>query len=226
MAKSKILKELANNSISIEIALKRLLIILNDLNYEDLIIWVEKELNGYGKDDCMPAYREIGCGSLTYSGIKGTMMSHVKFSNNPMPFTWIPKKYMDLVTNNYVKETIGGIIEKANNKENKYEKDLTFMAYEVQEMTGIACTAIKQTFDSNSFLEIINKISVILMKVFIRLDKEFGNLDELDIDVTDDNKVETVKKLIYQIIFIDNSIKIGDNNKIEKSNIGENNKNE
>lgn len=221
MAKSKILKELANNSISIEIALKRLLIILNDLNYEDLVIWVEKELNGYGKDDCKPAYREIGWGSLTYSGIKGTMMSNVKYSNNPMPFTWIPKKYMDFVSNNYVMETIGGILEKANHKQGSYEKDLTFMAYEVQEITGIACTSIKQTFDSNSFLEIINKISVILMKIFIRLDKEFGNLDELDIDVTDNNKVETVKKLIYQIVFIDNSIKIGNSNKIEKSNIGD-----
>ena len=46
MAKSKILKELANNEVPLDVALKRLLIICDDLDYKELFSWAEKELNG------------------------------------------------------------------------------------------------------------------------------------------------------------------------------------
>lgn len=51
MAKSKILKEVANNEISVEIALRRLYIIASDLEDDALITWIDKELNGYSEED-------------------------------------------------------------------------------------------------------------------------------------------------------------------------------
>ena len=47
MAKSKIIKELANNDISLEVALNRLMIIASDIENEELSQWAERELNGY-----------------------------------------------------------------------------------------------------------------------------------------------------------------------------------
>ena len=50
MAKSKIIKELANKEVALEVAFNRLLIIASDLNNDDLINWATNELNGYSKD--------------------------------------------------------------------------------------------------------------------------------------------------------------------------------
>ena len=47
MAKSTIIKELANNQISMEVALQRLMIIASDLENEELSAWAEAELSVY-----------------------------------------------------------------------------------------------------------------------------------------------------------------------------------
>ena len=44
MAKSKVIKELASNEISLEVALNRLLIIASDIENDELAQWVENEL--------------------------------------------------------------------------------------------------------------------------------------------------------------------------------------
>ena len=58
------------------------------------------------------------------------------------------------------------------------------------------------------------------LKTLLFLEKEFGNLDELDIDISIKNK-EELKNIVQHIHFnlYDNSIKIGDGNKIKGSNI-------
>ena len=66
-AKCKILKELANNEIALDVAFKRLLLICNDLNYTEIFAWAEKELNGYGVEEPVPEYRNLGVGKLLYS---------------------------------------------------------------------------------------------------------------------------------------------------------------
>ena len=60
-----------------------------------------------------------------------------------------------------------------------------------------------------------------LLDVLILLEKEFGVLDDLDIDVeskSEDEKEGIVKQLQI-IIFNDNSVTIGNGNKIKDSNI-------
>ena len=56
----------------------------------------------------------------------------------------------------------------------------------------------------------------------MKLDKEYGNLDELDIDVSGKEKAQIIsfeKQLIVEIGEI-NFISIGDGNTIKNSNIG------
>lgn len=57
------------------------------------------------------------------------------------------------------------------------------------------------------------------MKIFTRLDKTVKNLDELDIGELEKDKEDQLKTFIQKVVFEDNSIHIGDGNKIEKSNI-------
>ena len=57
--------------------------------------------------------------------------------------------------------------------------------------------------------------------VLILLEKEFGVLDDLDIDIdskSKDERLEIVKQL-HVIIFNDHSANIGDGNKIKDANI-------
>lgn len=58
------------------------------------------------------------------------------------------------------------------------------------------------------------------MDILLLLEKEFGCLDELDIDFTNKANEESVviQNNIYNIM-MDNHIEIGDSNKIIKSNI-------
>ena len=58
------------------------------------------------------------------------------------------------------------------------------------------------------------------METLLFLEKEFGCLDNLDIDISSKNEVE-IKSIVYQIQvnLYDNSISIGDNNKIKNSDI-------
>ena len=58
------------------------------------------------------------------------------------------------------------------------------------------------------------------MRVFIELDKSYGNLDDLDVSLENKSEAEidSVNNKLIKIV-IDKSIYIGDGNKIEKSNI-------
>ena len=220
MAKSKILKELANNEVPLDVALKRLLLICDDLGYKELFSWAEKELNGYFGEESVPEYRNIGMGQILYSGLKGSMISHLKLTNQPFPIQWIPSKFMDYVCNNYERSTIANIVERAKTTTSTYSVDLTSIAGFVE--VGIAFTSITQKFDSSSYAEIVNKLSNILLKIFMKLDKEYGNLDELDIDVSGKEKAQIIsfeRQLIVEIGEI-NFISIGDGNTIKNSKVG------
>ena len=55
-----------------------------------------------------------------------------------------------------------------------------------------------------------------LLKVFIELDKEFGCLDDLDVD-TNTKDLKEINNKLNIIIFEDNSVTIGDGNKLKNT---------
>lgn len=69
-------------------------------------------------------------------------------------------------------------------------------------------------YSKEVFIGILSSIRTKLIELFIALDKEFGNLDDLDIDVNEKD-LKKLNKKIDVIIFQDNSIQIGDNNKLK-----------
>lgn len=214
MAKSKILKELANNQVSIEVALSRLLIIATDIGNTELFEWANNELNGYEKFDSLPEYRKINAPFIRYSGINGSF----KITNQPMPLTWFTQKTRDSLNPVGIFESIATIESILNEKEIQPRvRDLTFLAGEIYDTMGVSCFKISQIIDVSYYREILNKIRGKLLNIFIELDHAFGNLDDLDVDSSDEGKVEQINQKI--IALIDKSIKIGDGNQIEKSKI-------
>lgn len=214
MAKSKILKELANNQVSIEVALSRLLIIATDIGNTELFEWANSELNGYDKFDSLPEYRKIHAPFIRYSGINGSF----KVTNQPMPLTWFTQKTRDSLNPVGIFESIATIESILNEKEiQPRARDLTFLAGEIYDTMGVSCFKISQIIDVSHYREIVNKIRGKLLNIFIELDRAFGNLDDLDVDSSDEGKVSQINQKI--ITLIDKSIKIGDGNQIEKSKI-------
>lgn len=221
MAKSKIIKELANNEISLDVALNRLLIIASDIENEELANWAQNELDGYASTANLPAYRQIQNVRYVYSGINGSY----KVDNAPLPFLEI----MGFDKNEYPFKIVDSVnaLSTLTSEKYQYGRDLTAMAGAILEKTGIYCTSIRQLVPHNAIENLLSSIKSKLLRVLIKLDKEYGCLDNLDIDISQ-KKPEEVQKInstVINYIFEDRSIKIGDKNRIEGTEIknGENN---
>lgn len=214
MAKSKILKELVNNKIMLEVALSRLLLIASDINDNELMKWAQAELSGYNNDDTLPNYRILGSGYITYSGINCICT----VNNLPLPIESFEDSIREALSKNYVRESVSVVQNYAIESEKIMQRDLTFLAGEVYKRQRIKCTKISMAFDKNDFMQILSAIRTKLIEIFIKLEKEFGakTIDDLDVDIQGKN-IEDIKSSINNIIYNDNSVKIGDKNKIEES---------
>ena len=71
MTKSKLIRDIAEESISLESALLRLRVITYSLKNSELQKWIENELRGYKIDDEIPQYRKGIAYNIRYSGING-----------------------------------------------------------------------------------------------------------------------------------------------------------
>jgi hypothetical protein len=216
MAKSKILKELANDEISLDVAFSRLMIIASDINDEELRKWALKELNGYGKDDECPSYRFIKSNKILYTGFN----RNCQVTNMPLPLSCIPDECQKRLGNIMEDRSIASLLSIIKDKQTMGH-DVTFLAPAIYEYSGgmIQCASIHVTFDYINFNGILSSIRTKLLDVFIELDKRLGNLDDLDVVTEDTDLLSELKQITYNIIYQDNSVKIGDNNKIDKSNI-------
>lgn len=218
MAKSKIIKELANNQISMEVALQRLMIIASDLGNEELLAWAETELQGYSPNDTLPEYRNVRSIHFVYSGING----NYKVTNCPFTFTSVLEEELSDIYNVPILDSVSSLQNFIDNPEKQsYRRDFSMLNGYVLQRTGLQCTSIYQTVPLNFLQKIVSQIKTILMNVFLKLDKEYGCLDDLDVDTTakTPDEVEAINKVVNNYIFIDNSINVGDKNKLKGSGI-------
>jgi hypothetical protein len=64
MPKSQIIKDIVEDSVSLERSLNRLYVIARDVNNKQLSQWADIELNGYKDTDDVPDYRRTKCSFL------------------------------------------------------------------------------------------------------------------------------------------------------------------
>lgn len=218
MAKSRIIKELANNDISIDIALSRVLIIASDIDNNELSEWAEKELNGYSAKDKVPDYRIAKNSLFKYSGISGNF----QVTNAPLPLMQLLEGKDPSMFYMPIKDGIRSIEDFVHNQSgNEYGMDITWAAGHVYKLSGIQCYSIRQIVPVNVMEIVVNSLKTILMKILIQLDKSFGSLDDLDIDTgkKTPEELQSINTTINNYICVDSSIKIGDKNKIENTDI-------
>ena len=59
MAKSKIIKDLANSSVDTITALKRTKVLVSAFNNAEISKWLDYEISGYPTDATLPSYRKV-----------------------------------------------------------------------------------------------------------------------------------------------------------------------
>lgn len=229
MTKSKIIKDLVNENISITIALKRLIVLANDIGYDELKQWAEKEVNGYSPDDEVPEYRYISSNNFTYNGVIGGRVSVTQATLN---LSLLSEKTRNEIVKCRVNESISTIEKHAQLSEGELAIDRSYLAGEIFRnsggYSGVQCTSITQKFTPSQFEKILQIVSSKTLNILLKLDKEFGNLDDLDIgsSVMTRKKIDKAKHDVLIIINNDNSFNNTGKIKITKSqiNLGENNK--
>ena len=82
-------------------------------------------------------------------------------------------------------------------------------------------TSARVVFDGQSIKRVFAAIENRLLDILILLEKEFGNLDELDLDCSSksEDDIKMISDRIAVIIYNDMRVTIGDNNKIKDSKI-------
>ena len=103
MARSAIIKDLANSTVDTMTALKRAKVLFAELGNDDLLEWVSYEIAGYPADANLPDYRKVR-GRLVGSYIKGSMASHMKWTNVSLPLGKMPENIQDELLAVYFRE--------------------------------------------------------------------------------------------------------------------------
>lgn len=228
MPKSRIIKDLANGTIDTQTALKRTKVLLQELENEDILKWINCEIEGYPADVKVPKYRKIS-GQLYGSYFKGSMAAHMTYTHVPLPLGKMPDDAKQKMMITDVTQGIEALKRMAIESENSETKTLVrgipadFYPYiaRYNDDPYMIITSASIELNMPQFLSIFSKVESILLDILYYLEKSFGNLDELDLD-TDSKSPEELQKIIQHIqviIYNNHSISIGDNNKIKDSTI-------
>ena len=201
-----------------EIALNRLLIIASDLGNDDLTDWVAAELHGYSQDMELPMYRKKKSRDFIYSGINGG------FQVTNIPFTGynVILEYEKDAFEVPIMDSITALQSfLANSETQSCGRDFSYLSGPIYKKTGIQCTSLLQKVPLNLLQNVLSEIKTRLLRILIKLDKEYGCLDDLDVDITKKTpeEIAEINRVVNNYIYIDGSIKIGDGNSIKGSGI-------
>ncbi|MDM8237367.1 hypothetical protein [[Ruminococcus] torques] len=227
MAKSKIIKDLANGEVDTITALKRAKVLVSALNNTEISKWLDYEISGYPEDAAVPSYRKT-YGSLRGSYFKGSMASHMTWTNVSLPLGKMPDETKEILLSVVFQEGVESLkklAEKSQVAGTEISKSIPadfFPAIATYNndpymMITSARVVVGEHVISNIFSVIENK----LLDMLMILEKEFGCLDELDIDTTvkSEEELKAINDRIFVLVYNDNRVSIGDGNKIKGTTI-------
>lgn len=126
------------------------------------------------------------------------------------------KEILDYIKVNYFDQDIATIERFAFGDSGEIVLDLTELAGNVYKNSSMQSISISMKFPKEMFLGILSAIRTKLLKIFIELDRDFGCLDNLDID-TNSRKLEEINNKLNVIIYEYNSVTVGDSNKLKNN---------
>lgn len=219
MARSNIIKNFINSNMDINTALQNLLAILWCFKDEKLINWVNKELSGYNQGDELPEYRVVK-GRFMASYLVGPL----EYSMREFGIKHLDKDMQENLLTSCIYSSISTLektVNTVNKKEASMMKSVPPEWYSfLQSNTNAHITNARVEIDMGVISDIISKVRTKILDTLLYLEEEFGNLDDLDIDISTKGNKELTDIIEHiQINLYDNSITIGNNNKINKSDI-------
>ena len=227
MAKSKIIKELANSSIDTMTALKRAKVLFAELGNQRLVNWINCELTGYPDDAELPDYRKE-TGNLIGTYVVGTVGTHVKYTNVSIPLGKMPKDMKDDILNVSLRDGIYALkqlLKEHSEKSSELGKiipaDFYPLISKYNSNPYMAIATAKVVVGSQCIDNVFAIVENRLLDALILLEKEFGNLDELDLDTSGKTpkEIEDITNRIMVIVYNDHSVTVGNDNTIKGSNI-------
>lgn len=219
MAKSKIIKDIANGSMSLETSLKRAKVLLSKFERKEVLEWIENELVGYKDAKCIPEYRKAR-GILRGDFLIGGIYNAMQYTNAPIP---ISKEIREEVEVCNIFQGIGTLKSMIDSGNANFGKCIPPSMYPLLQKDNNITSILSATvpISNTCILDIFAVVENKLLDIFMLLENEFGNLDDLDIDFSskDEEEIRVIERNLYLTVFNDNSVSIGDNNKIKDSNI-------
>lgn len=187
MPKSQIIKDIVEDAVPLEKSLTRLMVLAKDIENDKLAKWAEKEIQGYSREDDLPEYRIIKSRQFVYSGINGNF----KVKNTPLPEEWMGKGVAKQVAELYNYDGIKYLSSLAE-AEHMPCVDLSRFAGNVSIATGdaVQCTEIYQKIPQSLYQGICNTVKMKMLTALLELEKKYGCLDDLGIDISNRNAVQ------------------------------------
>ena len=197
MPKSKIIKAIVDDEVSLAQSLTRLQVIAHDLKNKELETWAENELVGYASEDAVPEYRHAKSINFTYSGINN-MVHQVK--NVPLDPGFLGMEVLEQIADVRFTQSITAFEALLDGADSSVHLDRSIFASEVDKNSngGIQCFSIRQTIPKSFFQNALAEIKNRLLKSFLLLEEEFGCLDELGIDVSN-QPASKIERVNYEI---------------------------
>lgn len=211
MSKSKIVLDLVQDNCFLSNILFRLKLLLSNFEDESILSWVNNEITGYSDDSKVPEYRHI----------RGTIKCDIMhgyhyYQNAYLPISYSDPNILDIITL-HCKESVSAIETIMKNDDGKYASIIQNTVYPyLQKYVNGSIQNAQLVYSEHSFSDVYSAIKNKVLDILILLERNFGNLDSYDIKLNDKQK-DSMIPIIIKIVYEDNSIKIGSNNIISKS---------
>lgn len=224
MAKSKIIKELVTGKIDLFAALKQTKVLLYKFKKPEIHRWVDNELSGYSQNDKLPDYR------IVKGELKGNfIIGYCKYTNCSIPIEGIDEEAKYELENIQFYQSICSLQNIIRGKDRTIAKSIPSSCYQyLTKFNNISAIITASVVTNKLYVsDMLSTIESKLIDILLMLESEFGSLDDLDIMVEnrEDEVIHKIENNICLLLFQDNSIKIGDNNDIKKSEILSNSNN-
>lgn len=190
MPKSQIIKDIVENTVPLEQSLYRLYVLAKDIKNDPLAKWAEKEINGYSEEDLLPDYRIATSLEITYSGINGNF----QITNQPLHLSFIPAEECKRLEKIETRDGIHYVSELAST-DKMPGRDLTYLAEKIQKTSHgrLSCFKIQQIIPQQIFQSICSQVKNKMINALLEMEKSYGNLDGLGIDIVDNRASKTAQ---------------------------------
>lgn len=183
--RSKIIKDLIIDNISVLQAMKSLDFMLEYMDNKEIKDWVTNEQNGYQKDDELPKYRNTR--ALLIGNVQ---VGYAIYNQVNIPLS--DSKEIEMLTKIEIREPISTIMQMAKAENESEDHYLTLdanliLANQYQQTNGDVIRAHRK-LSLYTYNNILAMIKDKLLEIFKVLEENYGNLDELYIDFSDDLK--------------------------------------